>query len=167
MQRGAACCSVLPTAPAPRAVCRRCRHTPSCLLLSTPACPYLDDSGMPVVSCNVEAAEAVFDAHNQRHAALIAQHLHPCGPARVVFVCGCVCVCQSVNERERESEREGGRERERNESEIVCVCCSVLQFEPTHAGCGFLGPSNVGFSRHLSCAQGAFELCLPRVDVAW
>ena len=159
----ARCCSVLPTAPVPRAVCRRCRHTPSCLSLSTPARPYLDDSGMPVLGCNVEAAGAVLvDAHDQRHAALLAQHLHPCGPARVMCVCvgGCVCVCTSVDERERESEREGGRERERNESEIVCACCSVLHFEATphagcgfledtpHAGCGFLAPSTVGFLHH-------------------
>ena len=163
MQRGAACCSVLPTAPAPRAVRRRCRRMPSCLLLSTPARPYLDDSGMPVLGCNQEAAPAVLlDAHDQRHAALLAQHLHPCGPARVMCVCVCVrvCVCTSVDERERESESEGGRERERNESEIVCACCSVLHFEATphagcgfleptpHAGCGFLAPSTVGFLHH-------------------
>ena len=92
LQRGVACCSVLPTAPAPRAVCRRCRHTPSCLSLSTPARPYLDDSGMPPLGCNAEAANAfLLDAHNQRHAALLAQHLHPCGPARVM--CARVCVC--------------------------------------------------------------------------
>ena len=117
LQRGAACCSVLPTAPAPRAVCRRCRHTPSCLSLSTPSRPYLDDSGMPVLGCHVEAADAVVsDAHDQRHAALLAQHLHPCGPARVMCVCVfvCVCVCVVKREREREKERERDRKRERD-----------------------------------------------------
>ena len=101
-KRAVVCCSVvprvsvLPTAPAPRAVCRRCRHTPSCLSLSTPARPYLDDSGMPLLGCNVEAAAAVLvDAHNQQHAALLAEHLHSCGPARVMCVRVCVCVCVS------------------------------------------------------------------------
>jgi len=117
-QRGAACCSVLPTAPAPCAVCRRCRHTPSCLSLSTPARPYLDDSGMPVLGCNEEAAAAVVaDAHDQRHAALLAQHLHPCGPARVmcvcVFVCACVCVIKRERERDRDRKRQRDREREK------------------------------------------------------
>jgi len=82
-----------------------------------------------------------------------------------------------VKERERPSEREGGRERERNESEIVCSCYSVLHFEPTphtgcgfleatpHAGCGFLAPSIVRFLRLSSCAHGACQLCVPRVDV--
>ena len=57
---------------------------------------------MPVVGCNVEAAITVLvEAHDQRHAALLAQHLHPCGPARVM--CGRVCVCKSVNKRERET----------------------------------------------------------------
>ena len=59
--------------------------------------PYLDDSGMPDLGCNVEAAGAVVaDAHNQWHAALLAQHLHPCGPARVMCVRVCVCVCVCV-----------------------------------------------------------------------
>jgi len=88
-------CSVLPTAPAPCAVSRRSRHTPSCLSLSTPARPYLDDSGMPLLGCNVEAAAAgLIDAHDQRHAALLAQHLHPCSPARVMCVRVCACVSQ-------------------------------------------------------------------------
>ena len=47
-----ACCSVLPTAPELRAVYRRCQHTPSCLSLSTPTRPYLDDSGMPEMGCH-------------------------------------------------------------------------------------------------------------------
>jgi len=92
-------CAVLPTAPAPRAVFRRCLHTPYCLSLSTPARPYLDDSGMPVLGCNVQAADAVLvDAHDQRHAALLVQHLHPCGPASVMCVRMSVCVCVEVSE---------------------------------------------------------------------
>ena len=56
----------------------------------------LDDSGMPELGCSEQAAvAAVADAHNQRHAALLAQHLHPCGPARVMCVRVCVCVCVS------------------------------------------------------------------------
>jgi len=54
LQRVAACCSVLPTALAPRAVCRRCRHTSSCHSLCTPTGPYLGDSGMPVLGCDVQ-----------------------------------------------------------------------------------------------------------------
>ena len=80
-----ACCSVLSTVPAPRAVCQRCQHMPSFLSLSTPARPYLDDSGMPEKGCNVEAAVAVLlEEHEQRFATDLAQHLHPCGPARVM-----------------------------------------------------------------------------------
>ena len=57
---------------------------------------YLRDSGMPLCSCNSEAAVAVLvEAHDQRHTALLAQHLHPCGPARVTCVRVCVCVCVS------------------------------------------------------------------------
>ena len=90
-----ACCSVMSTVPAPRAVCQRCRHMPSFLSLSTPTRPYLDDSGMPLLGCNVEAAAAgLIDAHDQRHAALLAQHLHPCSPARVMCVRVCACVSQ-------------------------------------------------------------------------
>ena len=100
LQCVAAWCNVLPTDPAPRAVCRRCRHTPSCPLLSTPAHPYLGDSLMPVVSCNHEAGHAVSKtAHEQRCAADIAQHLHPCGPACAVCVYVCVCACQFERER--------------------------------------------------------------------
>ena len=95
LQRGAACCSVLPTAPAPRAVCRRCPHTPSCLSLSTPARIYLGDSGMPPVGCSVETAGAVVvDKHEQWCAASLEQHLPPCNPARVM----CVCVCARQGE---------------------------------------------------------------------
>ena len=77
--------------------------------------PYLDDSGMPLSGCNIEAAAAVLcEAHNQRHAALLAQHLHPCGPARVmcVRVCVCVCVSQCMRGREKAREMGGGREKE-------------------------------------------------------
>jgi len=69
--------------------------------MSTPARPYLGDSGMPFLGCNVEAADAVlFDAHEQRYAADLTQHLHPMQPRAChvyVYVCVCVyvyvCVC--------------------------------------------------------------------------
>ena len=157
LQRGATCCTVLPTAPASRAVCCRCRRTPSCLSLSTPARPYLDDSGMPILGCNVQATDAdLVDAHDQRHAALLAQHLHPCGPARVMCMCVCVCVCVCVRQwmrgREKARARGGGREKEMKARQCVRVAACCTSKPRRMRGVGFSKPrrtQGVGFLRHL------------------
>jgi len=55
------------------------------LLIRIHAVAYLRDSGMPLCSCNIEATgPGVGGAHEQRFAAGFAQHLHRCGPARVM-----------------------------------------------------------------------------------
>jgi len=172
------CDSVLQCATySPCTTCCRCRHTPSCLSLSTPAHPYLGDSGMPVLGCNEEAADAVVvNAHEQRYAADRAQHLRPMRPrachVRVcgacvcmcvcVFVCVCVCVLVCVREKERE------REREREKSGVsvrVAACCSrvlqcahlkFLQISDSKPICGKTSPDHIDLEHMKSrCERGA------------
>ena len=104
-QRAAARCSVVPCVavrclqPLHHVPCAVAADTrpPASRCLPSLARPYLNHSGMPPLDCKIEAAGAVVgDEHEQRHAALLAQHLHPCGPARVMCVCVCVCLCMCV-----------------------------------------------------------------------
>ena len=113
-QRVAARCSVVPCAavrclqPLHHVPCAVAADTrpPASRCLPSLARPYLDDSSMPSLDCKIEAAGAVVcDECKQRCSADLTQHLHPCGPARVMCVCVCVCLCMWV---------------------CVCACVSVF-----------------------------------------